>query len=57
MEVYVLIGHHFILPLFHPPIVFYLLTFPPLKDKLIGYEPSVYVACNTWNVGQWYWAT
>jgi len=28
-----------------------------VKDKLIGYEPSVYVACNTWNVGQWYWAT
>jgi peptide/nickel transport system substrate-binding protein len=27
------------------------------KDKLIGYRPSVYVASNCWNIGQWYWAT
>ena len=26
------------------------------KAKLIGYAPSVYVASNSWNIGQWYWA-
>lgn len=26
------------------------------KKGLVGYEPSVYVACNTWNVKDWYWA-
>ncbi len=25
------------------------------KKGLVGYEPSVYVACNTWNVKDWYW--
>ncbi len=25
------------------------------KKGLIGYQPSVYVACNTWNVKDWYW--
>jgi peptide/nickel transport system substrate-binding protein len=28
-----------------------------VKDKLIGYEPSVYTASNCWNNGQWYWAS
>ncbi len=28
-----------------------------VKDKLIGYDPSVYVWSNCWNIGQWYWAT
>jgi peptide/nickel transport system substrate-binding protein len=28
-----------------------------VKDKLIGYAPSVYTASNCWNIGQWYWAT
>ena len=28
-----------------------------VKDKLIGYKPSVYVSSNCWNIGQWYWAT
>jgi len=28
-----------------------------VKDKLIGYRPSVYVSSNCWNIGQWYWAT
>ncbi len=28
-----------------------------MKDKLIGYAPSVYVSSNCWNIGQWYWAT
>lgn len=27
------------------------------KANLIGYQPSVYVASNCWNIGQWYWAT
>jgi peptide/nickel transport system substrate-binding protein len=27
------------------------------KKGLMGYEPSVYVQSNCWNVGQWYWAT
>ena len=27
------------------------------KAGLIGYEPSVYVASNCWNIWQWYWAT
>ena len=25
------------------------------KKGLVGYQPSVYVACNTWNVKDWYW--
>jgi peptide/nickel transport system substrate-binding protein len=28
-----------------------------VKDKLIGYQPSVYVSSNCWNIGQWYWAS
>jgi peptide/nickel transport system substrate-binding protein len=28
-----------------------------VKSGLIGYQPSVYVACNCWNIAQWYWAT
>ena len=28
-----------------------------VKDKLIGYRPSVYVSSNCWNIGQWYWAS
>jgi peptide/nickel transport system substrate-binding protein len=28
-----------------------------VKDKLIGYSPSVYVSSNCWNIGQWYWAS
>jgi peptide/nickel transport system substrate-binding protein len=27
------------------------------KKGLMGYEPSVYVQSNCWNIGQWYWAT
>jgi peptide/nickel transport system substrate-binding protein len=27
------------------------------KAGLVGYQPSVYVASNCWNIGQWYWAT
>ncbi len=27
------------------------------KANLIGYKPSVYVASNCWNIGQWYWAS
>jgi peptide/nickel transport system substrate-binding protein len=27
------------------------------KAGLTGYEPSVYVQSNCWNIGQWYWAT
>jgi peptide/nickel transport system substrate-binding protein len=27
------------------------------KANLVGYQPSVYVASNCWNIGQWYWAT
>lgn len=26
------------------------------KAGLVGYEPSVYVASNCWNIGQWYWS-
>ena len=29
----------------------------PVKAGLIGYQPSVYVASNCWNIEQWYWAT
>jgi peptide/nickel transport system substrate-binding protein len=28
-----------------------------VKDNLIGYDPSVYVWSNCWNIGQWYWAS
>ena len=28
-----------------------------VKAELIGYEPSVYVASNCWNIEKWYWAT
>jgi peptide/nickel transport system substrate-binding protein len=27
------------------------------KKGLIGYQASVYVAINTWNVKDWYWAS
>ena len=28
-----------------------------VKSGLIGYEPSVYVQSNCWNIGKWYWST
>jgi len=31
-------------------------TIEGTKQGLIGYQPNVYVACNTWNVKDWYWA-
>ena len=31
-------------------------TIEGTKRGLIGYQPSVYVACNTWNVKDWYWS-
>jgi peptide/nickel transport system substrate-binding protein len=27
------------------------------KKGLVGFDPNVNVRCNTWNVGEWYWAT
>lgn len=27
------------------------------KAGLVGYQPSVYVASNCWNIGEWYWST
>lgn len=37
--------------------IFQYVTIEGTKKGLIGYQPSVYVSCNTWNVKDWYWAT
>ena len=36
--------------------IFQYVTIEGYKEGLIGYEPSVYVSSNCWNIGQWYWA-
>jgi len=37
--------------------IFQYVTIEGHKDTLFGYQPSVYVASNCWNIAQWYWAS
>ncbi len=37
--------------------IFQYATIQGHKDGLIGYKPSVYVASNSWNIREWYWAS
>lgn len=37
--------------------IFQYATIEGTKKGLVGYIPSVYVSCNTWNVNTWYWTS